>query len=74
MDNQLERLRVAYEMAKVRKRMPNGRAYTDREVAREYLTQNSSMISKVLSGSAKSERVVGSLIKFIKSVDPSLLE
>jgi hypothetical protein len=74
MDNELERLRVAYEMAKVRKRQTNGKAYTDREVAREYLTQNSSMISKVLSGSAKSERVVESLVKFINSVDPNLLK
>jgi hypothetical protein len=74
MENRLERLRIAYEMAKVRKRQPNGKAYTDRAVAREYLTQNSSMISKVLSGSAKSERVVESLVKFINSVDPSLLK
>ena len=74
MDYEIERLRVAYEMAKVRKRKPNGRAYTDRDVAREYLTQNSSMISKVLSGSAKSEKVVESLVKFISSVDPDLLK
>ncbi len=74
MENQLEKLRVAYEMAKVRKRKTNGRAFTDRDVASEFLTQNSSMISKVLSGSAKSERVVESLVKFINSVDPSLLK
>lgn len=74
MDIPLERLRIAYETAKVRKRKDNGKAYTDRDVALEYLTQNSSMISKVLSGSAKSERVVSSLVNFINSVDPNLLK
>jgi hypothetical protein len=74
MNIELDRLRIAYEMAKVQKRKANGKAYTDREVARDYLTQNSSMISKVLSGSAKSERVVESLVNFINSVDPKLLK
>lgn len=74
MDIELERLRLAYELAKVRKRKENGKAYTDRDVARDFMTQNSSMISKVLNGSAKSERVVQSLVSFIESVDPSLLK
>ena len=74
MEIQLDKLRVAYEVAKVRKRKKNGRAYTDLDVANEFLTQNSSMISKILSGSAKSVRVTESLVKFINSVDPSLLK
>jgi len=74
MEIQLEKLRIAYEMAKVRKRKPTGKAYTDKDVAREFMSQNSSMISKVLSGTAKSDRVTKSLIIFIQSVDPALLE
>jgi hypothetical protein len=74
MEIQLEKLRIAYEMAKVRKRKPTGKAYTDKDVAREFMSQNSSMISKVLSGTAKSDRVAKSLISFIQSVDPALLE
>ncbi len=70
----LDKLRIAYEMAKVRKRGANGKAYTDRDVANEFLTQDSSMISKVLSGSAKSKVVVDSVIQFIQSVDPKLLK
>lgn len=74
MDIQLDKLRVAYELAKVRKRKPSGRAYTDKDVAQAFLTQNSSMISKVLSGAAKSGNVVDGLIAFIQSVDPGLLK
>lgn len=74
MEIQLDKLRIAYEMAKVRKRKPTGKAYTDKDVAREFMSQNSSMISKVLSGTAKSDRVTKSLISFIQSVDPALLE
>lgn len=73
-DIPIERLRIAYELAKVRKRKPSGRAFTDQDVAKAFLTQNSSMISKVLSGSAKSEVVVQGLVRFIRSVDPSLLQ
>lgn len=70
----LDKLRIAYETAKVQKRGANGKAYTDRDVAKEFLTQDSSMISKVLSGSAKSKVVVDSVIDFIQSVDPKLLK
>jgi hypothetical protein len=74
MDISIEKLRIAYEMAKVRKRNNEGKAYTDKDVAREFLTQNSSMISKVISGKAKSEVVKAKLIEFICSVDPRLLK
>lgn len=74
MEIELEKLRLAYELAKVRKRKENGKAFTDRDVARDYMTQNSSMISKVLNGTAKSDRVVKSLVSFIESVDPRLLK
>lgn len=70
----IDKLRIAYEMAKVRKRGPAGKAYTDRDVAKEFMTQDSSMISKVLSGSATSKTVVDALITFIQSVDPKLLK
>lgn len=73
MDISIEKLRIAYEMAKVRKRNTDGKAYTDKDVAREFLTQNSSMISKVISGKAKSEIVRSKLIAFVRSVDPRLL-
>jgi len=70
----LDKLRIAYEMAKVQKRGATGKAFTDRDVAKEFLSQDSSMISKVLSGSAKSKVVIESIIRFIQSVDPKLLK
>jgi len=64
--NELHLLRVLCDMAKAsRKDLQIGKAYTDRDFARDYLDSNFTMVGKVLTGNAKSQKVISAIKKFI---------
>ena len=66
-------LRKAYEICKALRRDKNtGKAYTDRDFARDYLDSDFSMVAKVLNGSAVSKPTTDAILKFIRDTYPEL--
>lgn len=67
------KLRTAYEIAKAVKRDPiTGKAYTDRDFARDYLDSSFSMVTKVFSGKAISKPTTDAMLRFIRDVYPEI--
>lgn len=66
-NNSLERLYEAYILAKHRNKV------SDRDVAKKYLVQGPTMISKVLTGAAISRPVLTGVVQFVNDVSPELL-
>jgi hypothetical protein len=75
--NQIENLpdkliqfQVAFDIARAMRRdVKTRKEYTTSQFAEEYLNQHSSMVSKVLSGAAKSEPVLKAIAQFIVETD-----
>jgi len=71
----LVRIQIAYDISKAANRCKTTRkAFTDAKFAQMYLIQDSSMISKVLSGSAVSKPVLTSILDFIEKSRPLVEE
>lgn len=74
MDNsELSSLRTAYELCKVTRRdIETGKAYTDRDFARDYLDSSFSMVTKVFSGKAISKPTTEAMLRFIRDTYPDI--
>ena len=72
-NNPNHRLRIVYEMSKaIRRDHETGKAYTDRDFARDYLKSNSSMVAKVLNGNAVSAKTTNAIVNFIRDTHSEL--
>ena len=69
MEDQIDliQIRIAFELSKsVKRDRITGKALSNRKFAKHFLNQDASMVSKVLSGNAKSKPVMNSILRFIK--------
>lgn len=71
--NELHLLRVLYDTAKASRRDSLiGKAYTDRDFARDYLDSSFRMVTKVLSGKAISKPTTDAMLRFIRDTYPDI--